>query len=78
MLIILVTLLWLVIGSLVLMQQFQDLAELEDFGTWKQIFTTIYILSFGPIFAVAGILEEFLNVIIGVSEGDDNNKGGFV
>lgn len=35
MLIILITLLWLVVGSLVLIQQFQELAELEDFGTWK-------------------------------------------
>ena len=76
--ILIITILWSLVGTLVLIQQFEELAALEDFGLWKQIFTTVYILAFGPLFAAAGILEEFLNIVIGGSEGDDNNKGGFV
>ena len=76
--ILIITILWSLIGTLVLIQQFEDLAVLDNFGLWKQIFTTVYILAFGPLFAAAGILEEFLNIVIGGSEGSGNDKGGFV
>jgi hypothetical protein len=33
--ILIITILWLLVGALVLIQQFEELTALDDFGLWK-------------------------------------------